>query len=76
MTKMCMLEENKICDNCLECNTCDIDPGKICDNCAKCIDTGSAYRAIEIDDIIITEDLKRKFRIIETKLGIKHQSPR
>ncbi|PKM79764.1 MAG: hypothetical protein CVU89_16615 [Firmicutes bacterium HGW-Firmicutes-14] len=63
--KFCMLEENKICDDCLECNTCDLDPNKICDNCAKCIDSQSEYRAIEIDDFIISEDLKRKFKIIE-----------
>ena len=73
MKKMCMLEEDKICDNCLECNTCDVDPGKICDNCAKCIDAGSAYRSVEIDEIIITEDLKRKFRLIETKLSTGRQ---
>lgn len=69
MPKMCMLEENKICDNCLECNTCDLDPDKICDNCAKCIDTDAAYRVIEIDDIIITEDLKRKLKKIGKNPG-------
>lgn len=65
MRNMCMLEENKICDNCLECNTCDLDPKKMCDNCAKCIDNGAHFRAIEIDDIIVTEDLKRKLKILE-----------
>lgn len=62
MDKMCMLEENKICDNCLDCNFCDLKPGKICDNCAKCIDNEAAFRAIEIEDIIITEGMKRKFK--------------
>ncbi len=69
MKKMCMLEENKICDNCLECNICDIDPHKICDNCAKCIDAGSDYRTVEIDEIIFTEDLKKKLKIIDTRLS-------
>ena len=69
MQKRCMLEENKICDNCLECNTCDLNPNKMCDNCAKCIDTDAIYRAIEIDDIIITEDLKRKLKKIGKNLG-------
>ena len=64
--KKCMLEENKICDNCLECHTCDLDPNKICDNCAKCIDFGAILR--EIDDVIIAEDLKRKLKIIDTKV--------
>lgn len=67
MRKMCPLEENKICDNCIECNICDLNPNKICDNCAKCIETDAHYRAIEIDDIILTEELKRKLKIIETK---------
>jgi len=64
--KMCMLEENKICDNCLECNTCDLDSSKICDNCAKCIDFSSLF--LEIDDVIISEDLKRKLKLIDTKV--------
>lgn len=38
MDKKCMLEENKRCDNCLECDICDLDANKICDNCALCID--------------------------------------
>jgi hypothetical protein len=61
-----MLEENKVCDNCLECNQCDLNPGKICDNCAKCIDNEAVY---EIDDTIMIEELKRKFRLIEEQLG-------
>jgi hypothetical protein len=58
-----MLEEDKICDNCLECNICDLKPDKICDNCAKCINDDAPYRAIEIDDIFTNEDLKRKFQL-------------
>jgi len=59
-----MLEENKICDNCLECNFCDLYPGKICDNCAECIDDEDvAYRAIEIEDVIFNEELKKKLRL-------------
>ncbi len=52
MTKQCVLDENKICDNCGECNVCDLDPNKICDNCMKCLNTGADYKAIEIDEII------------------------
>ncbi len=65
MRKMCMLEENKICDNCLECNTCDLDPRKLCDNCAKCIDSGYDFALIEIDEIVYAEELKRKLRLID-----------
>ena len=52
MEKICVLDENKICDDCGECNVCDLDPNKICDNCMKCLQTGADYRAIEIDEII------------------------
>lgn len=62
MTKMCMLEENKICDNCLECDYCDLNPGKICDNCAKCIADEAEYKVIDIDEIVITAEIKRKFK--------------
>lgn len=36
--KMCMLEENKVCDNCCECFICEIDSSKNCNNCADCVD--------------------------------------
>lgn len=36
--KMCMLEENKVCDNCCECFICSLDPSKTCDNCGKCLE--------------------------------------
>lgn len=52
MAEYCVLDENKICDNCGECNVCDLDPNKICDNCMKCLNTGAEYNAIEIDEII------------------------
>lgn len=68
MKTMCMLEENKICDDCLECNKCDLDPNKICNNCAKCIVTKDSYRSIVIDDIIYAEDIKKRLRLKETKL--------
>jgi len=50
--RMCVLEDDKVCDNCGQCNMCDLDPTKICDNCMKCIKTGADYNAIEIDEII------------------------
>jgi len=52
MAKICVLDENKICDDCGECSVCDLDPNKICDNCMKCVNTGAAYNAVEIDEII------------------------
>lgn len=51
--KMCVLEDNKICDHCGQCSMCDLDPNKICDNCMKCVKSGAEYNAIEIDEIIV-----------------------
>ncbi len=51
MAKECILEADKICINCGECNKCDLDPNKICDNCGKCIDVEDEYAVIEIDEI-------------------------
>ena len=56
MEKVCVLDERKICDECGECQKCDLDPEKICDNCMKCVFTGSDYSAIEIDEIIESEN--------------------
>ena len=53
MVKQCILDENKICDNCKDCEKCDIDPTKICDNCGKCIGLDADSRAIEIEDVIL-----------------------
>jgi hypothetical protein len=52
MGYFCILDENKICDNCQECNMCDLNPDKVCDNCGKCIEDGRDYEIIEIDKII------------------------
>ena len=52
MEKYCVLDETKICNDCGECSVCDLDPNKICDNCMKCVNTGAAYNAVEIDEII------------------------
>ncbi len=72
-SKLCMLEEDKICDNCLECNTCDVDPHKICDNCAKCIDSDADFKSIEIDDIVIEDELRKKLKLVDEQKPVpKH----
>ena len=55
--KMCILVENKTCDECGQCLMCDLDPKKICDNCCRCIEIGnhSDYKSIEISEIILDE---------------------
>ena len=51
MEQRCVLDENKECDNCMECETCDLDPSKICDNCGKCLEIKDDA-VIKIDKII------------------------
>ena len=53
---MCVLYDDRICNDCGECSRCDLDPNKICDNCMKCVRTGADYNAIEIDEIFETEE--------------------
>ncbi len=48
---MCVLDENKECDQCMECETCDLDPSKVCDSCGKCLEFKD-YASIKIDKII------------------------
>jgi len=57
--KVCILNENKICDDCGECDRCDLDPSKLCDNCGKCLGGEAEYasKAIEIDEIIDDEEI-------------------
>ncbi|MGF7186268.1 putative ATP-dependent serine protease [Desulfitispora alkaliphila] len=52
MSRLCVLNEKKTCDNCYECDMCDLNSQKICDNCAQCIEKAD-YNSIEVDDIIV-----------------------
>lgn len=55
--KRCVLDEQKACVNCGECNMCDLDSQKVCDNCMKCVNlSGADFRAIRIDDILLEGD--------------------
>lgn len=54
--KMCILEDDKVCDDCGQCNMCDLNPEKVCDNCMECLHSGADYTAIEIDEIIDDSD--------------------
>jgi hypothetical protein len=53
MEKICVLDDEKICDDCGDCMKCDLDPTKVCDNCMQCVKKSDAdYLAIEIDEVI------------------------
>lgn len=47
--KNCILYDNKICDNCGECNMCDLDPKKVCDSCGACLDMDDDYKTLDVD---------------------------
>ena len=51
MKKKCVLDDEKLCNDCGECDYCDLNPFKICDNCGKCIDSYEEYRELKIDEI-------------------------
>ncbi|NEZ46167.1 hypothetical protein FDF74_02945 [Clostridium niameyense] len=54
--KKCILNSNKICDNCGECTICDLDRNKKCNNCGKCLEKeGYDTKAIKINEIIQKE---------------------
>ncbi len=54
--KMCVLDEEKVCDECGECEKCDLDPKKKCDNCGKCLGLDAESRAILIDEVFPCEE--------------------
>jgi hypothetical protein len=52
MSKNCIFNQNKVCNNCGECNVCEFDGKKICDNCGKCLEIeGYDLRAIKIEEV-------------------------
>lgn len=58
--KNCIFTDNKICDNCGDCDICDLDPSKVCDNCGNCIggEGDFASKAVAIDEIIEDEEFE------------------
>ncbi len=56
--KYCVLDDEKICDDCGECDFCDLNPAKICDNCGQCLDI-KEFASFKIDKIIT--DPNKKF---------------
>lgn len=50
--KHCVLDENKLCTDCGDCNRCDLDLNKICDNCCKCLETDKLFSSVPVADIV------------------------
>jgi hypothetical protein len=73
--KMCVLEENKVCNKCGCCLYCDIEPNKLCTNCCKCLDLDDQpdFKAIEISEIILNRSDDTEFFEKETSRRQKRQ---
>lgn len=54
--KYCILNSNKSCNDCGECDICDLDKNKKCNNCGKCLQDSFDMRGIKIDEILDDEN--------------------
>ena len=60
--QMCVLDDEKECDNCMECEVCDLDPSKACDNCGQCLEFPD-FASIKIDGIYLDPNkIPEKYR--------------
>ena len=51
--KLCILDDEKLCIECHECDRCDLDPDKICDDCMRCVQSENVdYAGVIIDEIL------------------------
>lgn len=60
MAEKCIFDEEKDCDNCLECEMCDLDPNKLCDNCGACLGELKDYYSLCIDKVVSEEEFERE----------------
>lgn len=66
MSKMCLFNSNKLCNDCGECNICDLDSSKICDNCGKCLEENNDdYREVIVDSI--EEDTMQEELVLDVR---------
>jgi len=69
MSKYCIFDSNKICNNCGECEICLLYPNKKCNNCGKCLELeGYDVKAIKITDVIENTNNTDSTDSIETDL--------
>ena len=59
MSKNCIFNNNRICNNCGECEICELNSNKKCNNCGKCLELeGYDVKAIKIDEVFEDEMLE------------------
>lgn len=61
MLRKCILNSDKFCNDCGECEICDIDREKLCDNCCRCLGDAD-YKGVEITEIILPKEIKMKYK--------------
>lgn len=53
MSKQCIFNSTKICNDCGECDRCDLNSNKKCNNCGECLQLqGFDMKGIKIDEIL------------------------
>ena len=61
MSKNCIFNDKKICNNCGECEVCELNSNKKCNNCGKCLELeGYDVKAIKIDEVFEAEELEEE----------------
>jgi hypothetical protein len=61
LVRKCLLEPEKNCNDCGECEVCDLDENKICDNCCRCLEDAD-YNGVEVTEIILPRKTGNKQR--------------
>jgi DNA-directed RNA polymerase subunit M/transcription elongation factor TFIIS len=53
MSKICIFDLKKTCDDCGECMICDLDKSKTCDDCGACLEISvNDMKEVQIDEIV------------------------
>lgn len=72
MSKICIFDGNKNCNNCNECNLCELNNNKACDNCGKCLQLeGYDVKAVKIDEVFEDKKQNTAFKKYNEKINIE-----
>lgn len=69
MSKKCIFDKNKICNDCGECYKCELNSNKICNNCGKCMEKeGFDLKEIKIDEVLDMPEYEDEYEDLEENL--------
>lgn len=79
MTKKCIFDSSKVCNDCKDCEVCIFDKSKECNNCGKCLELdGVDIKAINIEDIAknVEENtvIEEEVKIFEDELNYDYEN--